>query len=89
MFPLGETMPICGPSYKIMQTPQSNKGCINKLYIWFVASNNKHSFARLEALLFLFVKVPYEFRLLFSTSQKHVVVELSALLLVTVSFYSI
>ena len=32
----------------------------------------RHSFAHLKVFLFLFVKVLYEFRLLSSTSQKHV-----------------
>ena len=54
------------------KSPQSNKGCVNNLYFWSRLQIIKHSFAHLEALLFLFVKVLHEFRLLSSTSQKHV-----------------
>ena len=39
-------------------------------YISGFVSNNKTSFAHVEALLFPFIKVLYEFRLIFTTSQK-------------------
>ena len=67
------------------------KGVYKRLIFLVRLQIIKHSFAHLEALLFLIVKVLYEFRLLSSTSQK-----LSSLLitkflspLLTVSFYSI
>ena len=39
-------------------------------FVGILNSLIKHSFAHLEALLFLFVKILYEFRLLSSSSQK-------------------
>ena len=41
-----------------------------KTYISGLVEIIKHSFAHLEALLFLFVKALYQIRLLFSTLQK-------------------
>ena len=45
---------------------------IRDVYISGLLQIIKHSLAHLEALLFLFVKVLYEFRLLFRTSKKQV-----------------
>ena len=46
-------MPVCGPSYKFKLQNQI-RGVYNNLYFWLFQII-KHSFAYLEALLFLFV----------------------------------